>query len=102
MTALTAVTVTELLAPRPGWQRWAACRGADPELFFPTQGEPTAPAKAVCGTCLVRLDCLEYALGIREKTGIWGGKSERERRLIRRERDRGHPKRTPMRPYDRG
>ena len=36
--------------------------------------------------CVVREDCLEYALQNGEKFGIWGGMSERERRRIRRQR----------------
>ena len=32
--------------------------------------------------CVVREDCLEFALRNGEKFGIWGGLSERERRRI--------------------
>jgi WhiB family redox-sensing transcriptional regulator len=39
-------------------------------------------AKAICGTCCVRKDCLEYALRIREPHGIWGGLNELERRAM--------------------
>jgi len=37
-------------------------------------------AKAICASCSVRKDCLEYALRIREPHGIWGGLNELERR----------------------
>ena len=40
----------------------------------------------MCRGCVVREDCLEYALQNGEKFGIWGGMSERERRRIRRQR----------------
>ncbi len=40
----------------------------------------------MCRGCVVREDCLEYALANGEKFGIWGGLSERERRRIRRMR----------------
>jgi WhiB family transcriptional regulator, redox-sensing transcriptional regulator len=73
------------LEPEP-WQTHAECRGADPDLFFPTQGEATAPAKAVCAACPVRIDCLEYAMSNRITFGIWGGMSERERQRLRRQR----------------
>ena len=66
------------------WLTRAACRGMDPELFFPERGEPTEPAKAVCAGCPVRGECLDYALTNVERFGIWGGLSERERRAIRR------------------
>jgi WhiB family redox-sensing transcriptional regulator len=38
-------------------------------------------AKAICATCSVRRDCLDYALRIREPHGIWGGQNELERRV---------------------
>jgi WhiB family redox-sensing transcriptional regulator len=66
------------------WRVHAACRGVDPDLFFPARGEMTAPAKAVCSSCPVRSECLTDALEQREKFGIWGGRSERERRQIRK------------------
>lgn len=68
------------------WQMFANCLGTDPDLFFPERGASTKEAKAVCQGCVVREDCLEYALANGEKFGIWGGLSERERRRIRRQR----------------
>jgi WhiB family redox-sensing transcriptional regulator len=69
-----------------GWQLYANCLGVDPDLFFPERGASTKEAKSVCKGCVVRDDCLEYALANGEKFGIWGGLSERERRRIRRQR----------------
>lgn len=69
-----------------GWQNYANCLGVDPDLFFPERGASTREAKEVCRGCIVREDCLEYALANGEKFGIWGGMSERERRRIRRQR----------------
>ena len=68
------------------WQDYANCLGVDPDLFFPERGASTREAKEVCRGCVVRDDCLEYALVNGEKFGIWGGMSERERRRIRRQR----------------
>lgn len=68
------------------WQDFANCLGVDPDLFFPERGASTREAKEVCRGCVVRDDCLEYALANSEKFGIWGGMSERERRRIRRQR----------------
>jgi WhiB family transcriptional regulator, redox-sensing transcriptional regulator len=68
------------------WQSRANCMGVDPELFFPERGSSTREAKEVCRGCVVREDCLEYALANGEKFGIWGGMSERERRRVRRMR----------------
>lgn len=69
-----------------GWQSRANCMGVDPDLFFPERGASTREAKEVCRGCVVREDCLEYALDNGEKFGIWGGMSERERRRLRRAR----------------
>jgi WhiB family transcriptional regulator, redox-sensing transcriptional regulator len=68
------------------WQSRANCMGVDPELFFPERGASTREAKEVCRGCVVKDDCLEYALANGEKFGIWGGLSERERRKVRRAR----------------
>jgi WhiB family transcriptional regulator, redox-sensing transcriptional regulator len=72
------------------WQRRAACRGPESVLFFaPTLPEPRgdrdareARAKKICGGCDVRVECLEYALRIKEPHGIWGGLNESERRAL--------------------
>jgi WhiB family transcriptional regulator, redox-sensing transcriptional regulator len=77
-----------------GWQWRAACRGEDASLFFaPNHLEPRDEriarerrAKAICATCPVRLECLEYAVRIREPHGIWGGLNELERRALIRNR----------------
>ena len=75
-------------ATRPAWHQHGACRGADPNLFFPARGESVKEAKAVCARCPVRAECLEYALLHRIEHGVWGGASERERRrILRRRRD---------------
>lgn len=66
------------------WQSRANCMGVDPDLFFPERGASTREAKEVCRGCVVRENCLEFALANGEKFGIWGGLSERERRRVRR------------------
>ncbi len=82
------VEIVELLSGMEdrGWQTRANCMGVDPDLFFPERGASTREAKEVCRGCVVREDCLEYALDNGEKFGIWGGMSERERRRLRRAR----------------
>ncbi len=66
----------------PGWKRRALCLGVGPELFFPQKGDPTSIPKQVCNHCPVKLECLR--MGIYQGYGIWGGTSERERRIMRR------------------
>jgi WhiB family redox-sensing transcriptional regulator len=81
------VPVMHLLgASELSWQIKGNCMGVDPDLFFPERGASTREAKEVCRGCIVREDCLEYALANGEKFGIWGGLSERERRRLRRRR----------------
>jgi WhiB family redox-sensing transcriptional regulator len=73
-----------------GWQWRAACRGEDSGLFFPpNDAEPREQrlarerkAKSICAGCPVRIECLEYAVRIREPHGIWGGLNENERRVL--------------------
>ena len=71
---------------RRDWWRWAACREADPELFFPVTAhgpakEDIAQAKAVCAGCGVRRQCLQFALSTHQLHGVWGGTTEEERQL---------------------
>ena len=68
------------------WRSQALCRGLDPEIFYPASDEEADEAKSVCSGCPVRIACLEYALAARERDGIWGGCTERERRRIIRQR----------------
>lgn len=75
--------------PKPddtSWIERGACRGKDTELFFPTRGEPVEEARAICARCPVARECLEYALGLAHLAGMWGGKSEKERTRMRRQR----------------
>jgi WhiB family transcriptional regulator, redox-sensing transcriptional regulator len=65
-----------------------ACRGEDPELFFPVTAAGPAltqvfAAKAVCFRCAVRAACLSYALTTGQ-AGIWGGTTQEERHAMRR------------------
>ena len=77
---------SESLSQERGWQDQSNCLCVDPDLFFPERGASTREAKEVCKGCVVRGECLEYALANGEKFGIWGGLSERERRRLRRQR----------------
>lgn len=72
----------QLLEQRPEWHRQAACRGKDLDAFFPERGASVVEAKAICSTCTVTAECA--AAGLRERSGIWAGMSERQRRAARR------------------
>jgi WhiB family redox-sensing transcriptional regulator len=70
------------------WWELAECGTADPEVFFPLSGSGAAAhheiarAKAICRSCTVCEPCLNYALDTRQAHGVWGGRSEEERRTI--------------------
>lgn len=80
------------------WQPRAACRHADPGLFFAPEVERIsarqrreAKAKAICAGCPVRTPCLEWRLSFDEHQrdgGIWGMADEDERWKIRKSRVR--------------
>ncbi len=77
------------------WQDRAACAGMDVLLFFGPDGEPRrereireAKARAVCASCPVQAQCLDYALENSILRGIWGGLNEEERARERRRRAR--------------
>lgn len=70
------------------WRDRAACLGLEPEIFYPLTDEEAAVAREICDGCEVRTECLEYALARREKDGVWGGATERDRRRIIRQRRR--------------
>lgn len=75
------------------WKHRAACKGMG-DLFFPDFDAPRqqiAQAKAICGGCPVRRQCLEFSLSLPDRwvTGIWGGVGDDGRRKLRRQRRRG-------------
>lgn len=86
MTTTVDALIQQLLdvgPPPPGpWVKDALCAQTDPEAFFPIKGGSNRPAKAVCASCPVQPDCLRYAIETRQKHGIWGGTSERQRRHL--------------------
>ena len=64
-------------------------------LFFGPDGERQPEreigerkAKAMCASCPVRTECLDYAISRPEKYGTWGGLNEDERASERRRRMR--------------
>lgn len=72
------------------WHEVARCKEMDPDLFFPVGTTGPAllqieAAKAVCRTCTVQRECLQYAVESNQEYGIWGGTTEEERRFMRRE-----------------
>lgn len=67
---------------QPWWERGSCRRGNNAEAFFPEKGKSNHDAKIICGSCPVKIECLNYAIRRREPYGIWGGKSPHERRKL--------------------
>lgn len=64
----------------PTMRREAACWGKSPDLWFPERYgvREVAQAKAICGACPVKDDCLAWAL-VHERHGVQGGLTPIER-----------------------
>jgi WhiB family transcriptional regulator, redox-sensing transcriptional regulator len=73
------------------WRQHASCANLDTNMFFPVgltgnSIEQTNLAKSICSDCPVAKQCLEFALRTLQDYGVWGGRTEDERRAIRRSR----------------
>lgn len=70
----------------------ALCRTIEPNLFFPESREeerkslPTV--RAICGGCIERKECLDYALREQIPHGIWAGTTPAQRGFGQGFRDR--------------
>ncbi|MEE8601916.1 WhiB family transcriptional regulator [Euzebya tangerina] len=77
-------------APTTDWQTHGLCRTIDSSIFFPPAQFEHKPeretrekrAKAICGECPVKAECIDWALTTKEPHGVWGGYSESERKQI--------------------
>lgn len=78
--------ITGVIQP-PDWSELALCVETDPEAFYPDQGESAMPAKRICRLCPVIDQCRDYAFEHKERFGVWGGLTARER--LRQERSAG-------------
>lgn len=67
------------------WLEYAACADVGVELFFPPDERSplVAEAKAICAVCVVRAECLAWAMKNKPE-GIWGGMTADERRKMHR------------------
>lgn len=91
---MSRITVTPPATTRDttDWRDQAACRGEDPDLFFPYPGEAVRieAAKGVCRACPVWMECLQWATEQRVE-GIWGGTTEEERHRASGRKKRARP-----------
>ena len=65
------------------WQDKALCRDADPETFFPHDGDNGRDARRICRRCPVPRQCLDAAMRGDERHGVWGGTSPTQRTMLR-------------------
>jgi WhiB family redox-sensing transcriptional regulator len=83
---------TDKYIPPTPWADDGACKGKDPAMWFPLGGNTWEERKIIreaikiCETCPVQQECLDHSLAW-EQQGIWGGKTQRERDAIRRQRN---------------
>lgn len=81
-TAARPSAAESVLSDRANIAGWPGLSGADPEMFFPvgpvtgSEARHADAAKADCGRCVVRANCLSYALAAMPE-GIWGGPPKR-------------------------
>ena len=72
------------------WMKDAACAGNKEGDWFPEHPGRTPAIKLaieICGQCMVKQECTEYALARPDLVGIWGGLSARKRGTIRAQRN---------------
>ena len=66
------------------------CVSYDTDIFYPEEytDKDVAQAKSICNDCWIKDKCLSFALDRKEREGVWGGTTPRERRLILRRKKR--------------
>jgi Transcription factor WhiB len=76
--------LADLLHP-PAWFADALCKEHPELVFVPSAGPVSDDARALCRSCLVRAECLGYALVRPELVGCWGGTTAADRDRARAE-----------------
>lgn len=62
------------------WRERAACRSKGVKDFFGSG--PTRKSRSMCSICVVKQQCLQFALDNEITYGIWGGVDSKERRTM--------------------
>lgn len=68
------------------------CRKFDPDLWFSDSPAELELAKALCGECPLRVECLAGAVERAEPWGVWGGEIFERGAVVPRKRPRGRPR----------
>ncbi|MEJ3656690.1 WhiB family transcriptional regulator [Pseudonocardia sp. TRM90224] len=92
----TATQLGSLLdaAPRDGLD--LPCRSGDADLWFAEAPAELERAKALCGQCPIRAECLAGAVSREEPWGVWGGEIFERGAVIPRKRPRGRPSKADL------
>jgi len=78
-------TIITRVAHSEAWIQQAACIGHGDLFFADHMRTVVRKAKLVCSACLVKQQCLDYALN-GDELGVWGGLTANERRKLKRKR----------------
>jgi WhiB family redox-sensing transcriptional regulator len=77
----TFVEITTLNEARAEWVKKALCLSTDPDELF-VRGKAQNKAAVICRHCPVAAECLAEALDNQVEFGVWGGMTERQRRML--------------------
>lgn len=90
---IDAITELELIFPKVPIPTFEGdCKGMPTNWWFPDHGisyqdtQILERARAVCNTCGVKEECLNFALEFPNLQGMWGGMSPKQRQNERRRR----------------
>lgn len=81
---ITELSALDVLLRRPAWHRDALCREYPHLPWIPETGQRADGCRAVCARCLVRVECLSYALDADPSLqGTWAGTTPVDRLKLR-------------------
>lgn len=70
------------------WEANSNCKDVSLDHMFPPRLEVQEEvAKKTCTGCPTKFDCLYFALVSKEDNGVWGGTTEKQRKLIHKSID---------------
>jgi WhiB family redox-sensing transcriptional regulator len=72
------------------------CRQYDPDLWFADSPGELEVAKALCGDCPLKVECLAGAIERAEPWGVWGGEIFERGAVVPRKRPRGRPRKDDL------
>ena len=84
MAGADCVTIADLVH-QPAWHADALCRefAEHRDWWFPNRGGSSKRADAICRRCLVRTECVAWALERPDVLGVWGATSAKARQDAR-------------------